>query len=206
MIFQLDTEIWKQTAVNVGLLVSGITWVFRRIKPVIDSISHAKLSIDMAVAKLEDQDRIVNDKILPAIERIDKETKINGGVSTLKDRVILLQREIMTVAEGMVNPVYRCDIDGNCTFANNALRELFGLSSEEMYRSGWLSAVDINEASRVYDHWHDCVKNDKPYSDTYKIINQSNGKYYRVKTSANPIRDAQGKILFWSGTISSEEA
>lgn len=97
--------------------------------------------------------------------------------------------------------IFVCNIEGQCTYSNDYLCELFGLSYEEMLDTGWLSVILEEDRIRTYDKWIECVKKKIPYSTTYTIQNNRTKQIYHVKANAWCISDLCGTPICYLGSV-----
>lgn len=137
---------------------------------------------------------------------IKSELSFNSGKS-LKDMVYRIAGETEAFFAIKMNaddvPIYVCDSEGQCTFANTQLCNLFGLDYNQMLGYGWLSAVGKtqHEKDSTYDDWREAIKKDIPYVTEYTVVNQKTGEEIPVKTRAIPVRGKKGEILFYKGEV-----
>lgn len=106
--------------------------------------------------------------------------------------------QIQVMSEFLDLGTYVCDSDGKCTATNKVLCRMFGLDSQQMLGHGWLAGLSQEDQVRVFEHWHQCVKNRLPYRESYTIV--ANGKRMRVKTYAAPV-EVGGVLKCYIGWI-----
>lgn len=149
------------------------------------------------------------DSMDTSIKSIKKELTYNGG-NSLKDVVAktlklatlleLRHKYELNISE---KPMYECEASGGrCTWVNDSLCELFGMSHEEMLGLGWLRAIKEEERQEVYEHWMHAIQTNIPYSWSYTIVNQKTGDEIEVKSTANAVSLSNGTILQYHGTVS----
>lgn len=151
--------------------------------------------------------------IKQALERIDKvyaELTPNGGGS-IKDKIDRLTRDVAILRGGLsfslaLNPhsIFEADPEGECTFANVALCEMFGLPQAEMLGRGWLSVLEGSAArEKAWDTWASCVEKRIPYLDRYQIRNARTGEKFWVRAHAVPAGHPEKPLHFY-GTVERE--
>lgn len=98
--------------------------------------------------------------------------------------------------------IYECDAEGNCTFANPALCELYNLSEAEMMGSGWLSRIGRTSAERtlIWREWQATINDHTPY-DTIFEVQYEPDVFIKCRSTATAHRNAAGQILMFSGII-----
>ena len=139
----------------------------------------------------------------------------NNGGKTMKDSIdrvvdkvdkILLSQTVnvkrtQLLWEHQGQGYYECDADtGICTYANENLTKLFGLTLAEFLGFGWLAAVETQaERNRIYISWLAAVRDSIPYQEEYVIV--VGGERIKVKTKAWACKDDSGKVLKMFGTL-----
>lgn len=116
---------------------------------------------------------------------------------------VTVQMQVIMNHIGMC--VYICKPTGECIYASKQLCELFGRPEEDMRGFGWVLAIPDKDRNRAYQKWIDCVKNKKPYEDTYPV--NTGTELIEVYTSAivcfdfnNETEEFTKEILFYIGT------
>lgn len=148
-----------------------------------------------------------------ALERIDRvyaELTPNGGGS-IKDKINQLSRDVAILRSGLsfslaLNPhcIFEASPDGECTFANVALCELFGVSQAEIVGRGWLSVLDGSDArEKAWHTWTSCVERRIPYMDRYQVCNPRTHERFWVRAHAIPAGHPE-KPLHYYGTVEKE--
>ena len=123
---------------------------------------------------------------------------IHGGhvdAAVREVRVVLLERKVSAA-------IYVCDaLNGDCTYANSELAELWGMDAADLSGTGWLSAIDTTERNRVWREWQESIKNHIPYECTYKVTNQRTGESFRCHTKAYPAKVKSGQTVWYVGSV-----
>jgi len=101
-----------------------------------------------------------------------------------------------------VNPVgiYRTDAEGFCLFSNDKCCEITGLSKQQMQGKGWSEALVSDDRERVHSEWNASVNEHRLFSLEYRF-QQPDGKIIWVYGLSSPMRDEQGAISGYIGTI-----
>lgn len=184
-----------------GILWGGFIGIIKPIRKVIRQTEDNHL-------QNKDILTLLNKKVVPFIDSMTHEFSPNSGKS-IKDQITridditrLAELRSKSIASNLqTTGVYECDAQGNCTWANNALCEMFGLTPAEMMGTGWLLGIKASERKRVSDEWMDSVKEDIPYETTYTAVNHKNKEEIYVRTSAVTHKSMNGKILGFYGTV-----
>jgi len=91
--------------------------------------------------------------------------------------------------------------EGMIDYCNARVLDYTGFSAEEVMGRGWIKLLhpdDIAEAARV---WMSCVRTGAPYRIEVRTFHAADFTYRWCITRALPLRDQQGRILKWHGTI-----
>jgi PAS domain S-box-containing protein len=65
------------------------------------------------------------------------------------------ERRFRALAMGAPVGIYRCDLNGRCTFANQEWCQLAGLTPEEAIGAGWAGALHPDDRQRCHDLWRE---------------------------------------------------
>ena len=147
--------------------------------------------------------------ILPMVNSLYKEFSKNGGKSIkdqlnrIDDAVALAELRSQMIASSLVSVgAYECDKHGECTWANKALCEMFGLPLADVLGRGWLSAINDEERHHVWKKWTESIQLNIPFETEYTIVNQSTQESYPARTTAVTHRSKEdGRVLGFYGTV-----
>lgn len=95
-------------------------------------------------------------------------------------------------------PRFECDNSGACTYANEALCQLYGMSLERMLGNGWTEAVAGDERRDVFEAWDNAVKAHLPYDHEHNV--QTPSGRLRVYTQAHAVT-LDGVPILYMGTV-----
>lgn len=153
-------------------------------------------------------------KIKPVISKISviyEQLTPNGGssladkINKIKDKVTISEMRQQIVWANLAIGYYECNKEGECTYANNNLCEMFGLSPEQMKGKGWLRAIDGEEERlKVWQIWQNAIKNHLPYEVHYKIRNRKTQEVINCITTAYTCLDDKNEAIYYFGTVEKE--
>jgi PAS domain S-box-containing protein len=106
-----------------------------------------------------------------------------------------------TMAELVPVFIYSVGLEGQKDFANPRFREYTGLTEEESSEGGWMRAVHPDDLPRTRQQWADGLAQGKPFSFEFRL-RDARGMYRWFRSGARPIRNEQGAIGGWIGSIS----
>lgn len=138
--------------------------------------------------------RLHKDSVENSIDIISIINQLAQGQSECNIRHRLSESKLHTA-------IFVFNIEGKCTYVNDYVCEIWGLSHKEMLDTGWLSSILEEERMEVYDTWIESVQKKVPYSTTYKIQNRRTGKIHSVRAHAWCISDLCGKTICYLGSV-----
>jgi PAS domain S-box-containing protein len=96
--------------------------------------------------------------------------------------------------------ILRADADGKCIYANETWCELSGLGLEETLGHRWSQAVHPDDIEGVMAKWDESVRRCEPYVNEVRLL-RPDGSVRHVLAGAGPIRDDQGQVSGFIGTV-----
>ena len=100
---------------------------------------------------------------------------------------------------GLPHPAWTCLPEGPCNHLSERWVEYTGVPEEKHLGFGWLEAVHPEDRDRVVNEWTAQAKLEERF-DTQFRIRRHDGVYHSFQTSACPIKNASGELLYWLGT------
>jgi PAS domain S-box-containing protein len=185
----------------IGFLWGGFVYIIRPIRNLIIQTKNNGEQLSKVV-------NLLNQKVVPFMDSLTHEFSPNSGKSIkdqlnrIDDSIRLGELRSKMISNSLVSTgAYECNVDGNCTWVNNALSEIYGLDKDQMLGQGWLSAVKFNERQTVWETWHNSILNDIPYESEYTVVNQKKRNEFRVRTVAVAHKNLDGDVLGYYGTV-----
>jgi PAS domain S-box-containing protein len=111
------------------------------------------------------------------------------------------EMNLRELTETIPEMLWRATPDGTIDYCNARVLHYTGFSAEEIMGDGWkklLHPDDIDQAIRV---WMSSVASGIPYRAEVRVFHAADRSYRWCVTSALPLRDQQGRILKWHGTV-----
>ena len=132
----------------------------------------------------------------------------NGG-SSLADKIERIEFSLLItnmrhqiVCSNLNIAYYECEADGSCSFANQQLCDLFGLSEQQILGNGWYKAIADDERSRVKDNWDNARLQRLPYDQNYDVINQRTKERYLCRaTGYTCYNNNKHEPIYYFGTV-----
>lgn len=100
--------------------------------------------------------------------------------------------------------VYICNKEGECTWTNEYLNNMFGLDSQDMLDFGWLSSIYKDDRKRVNEEWLYAIHNKIPYDSTYLVVNHRDNLLISVKAKALAVVDNNDEVQCYIGYLREE--
>jgi PAS domain S-box-containing protein len=94
--------------------------------------------------------------------------------------------------------VWICDEQGRNVYASPSFLQLIGLTQEQCSEFGWAHAMHPEEAQTTIDAWRECVRAGT-YFERENRFHTPDGRWHYILSRGIPIRDSEGKILYWAG-------
>jgi Amt family ammonium transporter len=107
--------------------------------------------------------------------------------------------DIRAFADAMPVPLWLCDPQGRCVFANRALREFIGCSLEDLLADGWLEFMHPDDRAHCAGKVACAVESGLEFCDEARV-RRCDGEYRWMLTRMAPQRQAAGAACGFVGT------
>ena len=151
--------------------------------------------------------RLRVNKAFTELDKLVEQFQPNGGTSVRDaiDRIdFSVQRNtarFIAMLNHEIRAVFECDVEGQCTFANKALSDLFGMADDELMGNGWLVGIDPADRERIWQVWLSCVKSHIPYEAVYSVRNQRTNVKQLVRAYSMAMKNLKGNIIGFHGVV-----
>lgn len=99
--------------------------------------------------------------------------------------------------------IYICDSGGLCTWANDWVRERWGVP--DITGWGWLSAIPAGERERVHHRWLQSVQTGIPYTERYSVEPPNGMPGFHAEAESWPVTNEAGEVLLYVGKVTEVE-
>ena len=89
--------------------------------------------------------------------------------------------------------------DGHIFWYNRRWYEYTGTTPEQMEGWGWQSVHDPAVLPEVLERWKASIATGEPFEMVFPLKG-ADGKFRPFLTRVNPLRDEDGRVLYWFGT------
>lgn len=118
-----------------------------------------------------------------------------------EEAIRLREKELRDVIQAMPSIALTNRTDGTLEFINQRWHELTGLSMEESIGSGWHRAIHPQDLDGFLEKRRAALASGSPYEGEFRIRCAAMGDYHWFLSRVVPLRDEQGNILKWYGTL-----
>jgi len=138
-----------------------------------------------------------------AVALRDAERKILKFVGTSTDIEDLKQSQenLRQLTETIPEMLWSATAEGAIDYCNARVLDYTGFSAEEIMGNGWTKLLHPDDVDQTAREWASCITTGAPYRVEVHTFHAADRTYRLCVTSALPLRDQQGRILKWHGTI-----
>jgi PAS domain S-box-containing protein len=108
------------------------------------------------------------------------------------------ERIYRAIGESIDYGVWICDDQGRNVYASPSFLQLIGLTQEQCSEYGWAHAMHPEEADAAMRDWDQCVREGTSWEREHRF-RAADGHWHHILSRGVPLRDGQGKILYWAG-------
>jgi PAS domain S-box-containing protein len=105
-----------------------------------------------------------------------------------------LKQAFRTFADSVPTVIWTANREGYVTFFNRTYYDRFGAKDMD-----WMRLVHPDDKASVQEAWEYSVRTGGPYRMSARVMD-AEGVYHPVVTSAQPVKDEAGEIVYWMGS------
>lgn len=110
------------------------------------------------------------------------------------------EEQFRTLCEAAPIGIYKTDCAGRAIYSNPRWQVISGISAEASLGDGWQQSIHPDDREKVRNLWQERVKEGCLYSSEFRLLTPQ-GKTVWVRSLAKPIKDLEGKLSGYVGTI-----
>jgi diguanylate cyclase (GGDEF)-like protein/PAS domain S-box-containing protein len=110
------------------------------------------------------------------------------------------ERRFHLLADGAPVGIFQTDSRGRCLFVNRRWLELTGQELEQAQGGGWARAVHPEDRERVVTAWNEAAHRGDEFALECRVLH-SDGPIHWVFARGCPVRDAEGRLTGYLGTV-----
>jgi PAS domain S-box-containing protein len=115
------------------------------------------------------------------------------------------EKRLRDVVETIPAMTFTALSDGSSRLVNKRWTEYTGLSVEQSSGTGWQRAIHPEDLPRYSENWRISVATGQLFEDEARFRRATDGEYRWFLVRGVPLRDQQGKIVRWYGTLTDIE-
>jgi PAS domain S-box-containing protein len=147
----------------------------------------ARKSLEPAVLQTLE---LVPDTIAKGIERKWAEKKLQES-----------ERNLRLFMETIPQMLWTATPDGAIDYYNQRVLDYAALSMDELRGAGWIKLIHPDERDATTNAWTAAVAEGVPFKFEFRARRGADGMYRWCVSSALPLRDWEGRILKWYGSV-----
>ena len=117
-----------------------------------------------------------------------------------EDKLRASERTLRELTETIPQMLWSAEEDGTLNYCNQRTLGYTGLSAEEVQGSGWLTAVHPDDVEKATRAWLGSVESGEAFQCEFRFRRAPDGYRWCI-SNAVPLRDLEGKVIRWFGTV-----
>jgi PAS domain S-box-containing protein len=138
------------------------------------------------------------------VQRALRETRERAESKMAAEAARRIEKELLNVIEAIPTMAFTTLPDGDSVWANRRWVDYTGLSVEDTSGAGWLSTLHPDDVDGHVTKWQQSLARGEPFESEARH-RSANGEYRWFLVRAVPLRDENGKIRKWYGTLTDIE-
>ncbi|MFL6439195.1 MAG: PAS domain S-box protein [Terriglobales bacterium] len=111
------------------------------------------------------------------------------------------ERTLRELTETIPQMLWSADVDGAVEYCNQRVLDYTGLSAEQVRGAGWRKSVHPDDIEKMVEAWMAAVSTGEPFQYEFRSLHAADSAYRWCISSAVPLRDQEGRVLKWFGTV-----
>ena len=109
------------------------------------------------------------------------------------------EEKLRLLADTIPQLAWMARSDGHIFWYNRRWYDYTGTTAEQMEGWGWQAVHDPSVLPEVLERWKRSIVQGEPFEMVFPLKDAS-GQFHPFLTRINPLRDAEGRIVYWFGT------
>ena len=140
----------------------------------------------------------------PSVHRALREARERAEREKAEEAARRSEKELLDVIEAIPTMAFTTLADGSSAWVNRRWVEYSGLSVEDTLGSGWQATLHPDDLDGHMTKWQHSLASGEPFENEARH-RSANGEYRWFLVRAVPLRDENGKIRKWYGTLTDIE-
>ena len=143
-------------------------------------------------------------RLVPSVQRALREARERAERKIAAEAARRSEKELLDVIEAIPTLAFTTLADGSNVWANQRWVEYTGLSVDSTSGFGWRSTLHADDVDGHVNKWQESLASGEPFESEARH-RSANGEYRWFLVRAVPLRDENGKIRKWYGTLTDIE-
>lgn len=170
--------------------------------PVVPEVLRAKVRVFTELHRKTQQLERMNAELEQRVaERTSELQKHAAALRKLNRELAHRNQELDAIVQTAPDIIFSRNPDGSRDYISGRFYEYTGAPPDSAVGLGWLEYVHPDDKEQSHEKWMGCVKSGEVYDCTYRMRG-ADSQYRWFRARAMPLRDSQGGIVKWYGTIS----
>jgi PAS domain S-box-containing protein len=110
------------------------------------------------------------------------------------------EQRYISLAESLPIVVFRCNLQGECTYFNKTGERILNLSSEQVLGFAWIDSIHPEDRNRVLQKWEKTMNTRSIFREEYRFLH-SDGTIVWMIGICQPELDSQGQVIGYVGSL-----
>ncbi|QBQ98806.1 PAS domain-containing hybrid sensor histidine kinase/response regulator [Paraburkholderia pallida] len=111
------------------------------------------------------------------------------------------ERRFRSLADALPHIVWTADPDGSVDFVSRRLEAYTGLDFAQIQGWNWTSVIHPDDVQAALANWKSALASGAEYEMEVRLKSQSAGTYRWHVDRTSPVKDAEGRVVKWVGTV-----
>lgn len=118
-----------------------------------------------------------------------------------EEKVRASERSLRELTETIPQMLWSAEADGAINYCNRRVLDYTGLSAEQVRGAGWMKTVHQDDIQKMGHAWAAAVSSGQSFQYEFRCLRAEDQSYRWCISSALPLRDQDGRIIKWFGTV-----
>ena len=118
-----------------------------------------------------------------------------------QDKLGESEQNLRQMTETIPEMLWSATPTGAIDYCNTRMLDYTGFTADDIMGDGWVKLLHPDDVDRTVRVWKSCVASGASYRVEVRTFHVADRTYRWCVTSARPMRDGEGRILRWHGTV-----
>jgi len=114
------------------------------------------------------------------------------------------EEQFRTLTQSLPQLIWTTDANGYCDFFNQQWLDYTGAEFDEVKGDGWVQYMNPEHRPEVHRKWQKSLLSGAPIINEFQLKGKD-GQYNWFYAAGNPVKNANGEIIKWVGTLTNIE-